>query len=173
VRRAAGGPRRAKAHRPTARVVRSLGIVLARSVVKESQGELVAAIVHVVKRRTGRPRQIARREDEQVGCKLDKPFAVPPCVLQIDDSLVLSQIRIDCVMDPADDPLVRGDVAERLTIGKRLAGGDLKRHHSGVQRRRKNRERCDYRRDETNACHTADLKSSYGLRRAVINGERE
>ena len=81
---------------------------------------LVAAVEHLVEQEAIGLGGIGRPQDENVDLVLDHAAGIARRLVEIDDYLVLRRGRIKLALGDPRDPQIGADLAEGVTLGKRL-----------------------------------------------------
>jgi hypothetical protein len=99
-------------------------IVRGRSVVEELQHPLVAAVAVVEEQTAVGARRIDRLQDREVAGEMNEPGGIGRGLVEILDAALCLSPGVDSEMRAPDEPFIRPDRAELVTLGERAALGD-------------------------------------------------
>ena len=99
--------------------------IIRRHIVDELQNAFAAAVGDVIDENPAAAPRLGRSQDENVGRVFDLARFIARRFVEIDNARILRRLRIEYAPRHAAHPHIAAGLAERLSFGKRLDGGDV------------------------------------------------
>ena len=99
--------------------------IIRRHIVDELQNAFAAAVGHVIDEHPAAASRLGRSQDEKVSRVFDLARFIACRLVEIDDARILRRAGIEHALRDAAHPHIAAGLAERLSLGKRLDGGDV------------------------------------------------